>query len=78
MVSLIILLITALSISNNFYVTENIKQNIERNTNNQGWVDVVNFVISGRDRNVRSINHISLKKVIYLLNFWYRFILSFI
>ena len=55
MVSLIILLITALSISNNFYVTENIKQNIERNTNNQGWVDVVNFVISGRDRNVRSI-----------------------
>lgn len=56
LLSLLIISLAAILISGNLYVTNNIKKNIEYNTNEQGKVDVVNFVISGRDDNISKIS----------------------
>ena len=55
LLSLFIIFLASIIVSGNLYVTSNIKKNIEYNTNEQGKVDVIDFVISGRDDNVITI-----------------------
>ncbi len=50
--SLVIILVAILLISNNLYVTNNIGRSFARNTNKQGQFNLVNFIISGRNKNV--------------------------
>jgi hypothetical protein len=55
LLSLVIVLGTIIFTSNNLYVTENIKKSIKHNTNEQGQINIINFVISDRDNNVAII-----------------------
>lgn len=55
LLSLFIILLVSILISGNLYVTNNIKKNIEYNTNEQGNFDVVNYIISDRYDSVDEI-----------------------
>ena len=52
LLSLTILSVLIVLVSSNLYVSNNIKKSIKNNTNEQGKIDIVNFVISDRDSNV--------------------------
>lgn len=56
LLSLIVILIISLVVSSNLYVRKNIDMSIKQNTNEQGRLDVINFVTSGRIENVKIIN----------------------
>lgn len=55
LLSLAVILILVILMKNNFYASKNIEKSIRQNTSEQGKVDIVNFVISGRDSNVKII-----------------------
>jgi hypothetical protein len=55
LLSLAIILGASILIGSSLFVTNNIKDSIEHNTNEQNQVDIVNFVISDRDENVTII-----------------------
>lgn len=56
LLSLTIILGIVLTISSNLYVIDNIGEGIKYNTNEQGIVDIANFVTSNRANNVKIIN----------------------
>ncbi len=75
LISLIIVLGSAIIISSNLYVTHNIEESILSNTNEQGQVNIVNFVISNRQDNFNTIkpvfNNSDLPTKIFGLGLYY-------
>ena len=55
LLSLVVILVVSILISNRLFVTNNINNSIKYNTNEQGQMDFINFVISNRDDNVKTI-----------------------